>query len=266
MLPPSRLTLRLSPQSNFSYLLEMKWTGKGFTTHFTCMRFLSTMCYQVSLKPWQRHGSFPALLTSVRVLTILCCFMSGEAQGRCSFVSLTFDYRAALLSWHSFGLVCEQAELWRANMEMKGKLYFSTTQVSDGYTRRHIQFRIFRVWLSISPHWSHSSMFIISLPLAFRFPMRFLYISLMFWLFHVSFSGENSHDQVTVHQRWAACDLGSTRGSQWWRHQTNLFRFWTFLDFNVSLTSFQHVFQLSVWTLTTGFLWLPCWSHDLFPD
>lgn len=65
---------------------------------------------------------------------------------------------------------------------MQGKLYFSTTQVSDGHTRRHIQFRRFRGWLSISPHWSHSSMFIISLPLAFRFPMRVLYISLMLCL------------------------------------------------------------------------------------
>lgn len=71
------LTLRLSP---LMYQIR-SGTVKGFTTHFTCMRFLSTMCYHVSLNAWQGHISFPPLLISVRFLTILCRFMLGEAQG-----------------------------------------------------------------------------------------------------------------------------------------------------------------------------------------
>lgn len=79
-LSPTLLTLRLSPQSNFSYVLEMKWNSQRLY-HTLYTYEVSLHCYHMFLNASQGHVNFPALLISVRFLTVLCRFIFGKAQG-----------------------------------------------------------------------------------------------------------------------------------------------------------------------------------------
>jgi hypothetical protein len=168
---------------------------------------------------------------------------------------LTLIYSS--VSWLSFG-----GYIWR----WKSQYLLHNAGFSSFMPCGILLFRIKpRVRLSISLHWLHSFMFIISLPfdfLGFFWGFCVCYNVLAFsFLTFSTFLVSQVHSlavlSCSLQHTWDLNDGGARQGSS---------SFWTFLVFGSfePLLFLSHIFQLSVWTLPIMLFLVPCCLQDLF--